>query len=445
MKNFLKLWLPSAIFLLALAIVGTNLDKPFWGTHDWNGARYGNIAKNYLRYGLIETKFGQVENGGLTKPSDFIYYTHYQPLVPLLISVSYKVLGVSEFATRVVPLLITAGFAVILYFIGLELVSWQTGLFAALLALFSPMLRYYGKNPVHEPIALFFASVAFLGALSFQKGRKWGWTVLIVGFVLTALTNWSFVFLLPALTVFLFEKKNLKKIYILWLMAFILAILHFLHARILTGSFFGGGLGEAFLERTSIDNVAVPFSITEYILRIRLWSSTLLTNTLLVSSLLGLFLILKSKLGETKKYILSIFIYCIYPIFFANASFIHSYFIYYLIFPLSLLGGYFCFRIFNYKKILIVFVLVILTGIWFERLGYLMALDASNGDKLAVEMATKIKNQTEFMDTVLVEPYEYAYSRLPILSFYSDRNIVLEGNATWDAKLDGNSYTLIKQ
>lgn len=432
------------LFALTALIVGTNLTKPFWGIHDWNGARYGNIARNYLRYGLIETKFGQVENGGTTDPSDFIYYTHYQPLLPLLISVSYKIWGVSEFATRIIPLMAAAGFIVALYFIGWELHSWQTGLFASLLALAAPMVRYYGKNPVHEPLALFFASLSFLGAVILKKGNKAGWTLLVAGLILTALTNWSFVFLLPALTIFLYGEENRRNIFLLWFLGAALAGFHFVHIKFLTGSFFGGGLGGAFLERTSIGNDVVSFGMIEYVLRIRLWASTLFTNTLLATFIGGLILVFKSKLSLLKMFLFSVFVYCAYPVFFANASFIHSYFIYYLVFPLALLGGYFCFKLIEYKKIFTVLVLIILLGVWFERNDYEKALEASSGDRLAVEMSAAIKNRTREGETLMVIPTEYAVSRLPFLSFYSERNIVIKGSADWLVNVSENNYEITK-
>lgn len=438
MKNFLKVLIPSALFLLTFFVVGTNLNKPFWGTHDWNGARYGNIAKNYLRYGPIGTKFGQVENGGVSAPAQFIYYTHYQPLLPLLIAGSYKIFGVSEYATRLLPLIATAGFVIVIYFIGWELVSWQSGLFSSLLALATPMLRYYGKNPVHEPLALFFASLAFLGLI---KKNKW---LLLTGVILTALTNWSFVFLVAGISIFLLSKKNLKQIFSLWTLAFVLAALHFLHIKILTGSFLGGNLIGALLERTSVDQVVAKFGIVQYILQIRLWSSTLFTNTLLAFALIGALIMIKSKFGRFKKFILAVLIYCLYPIFFANASFVHSYFIYYLVFPLALLAGYFCAKMIEFKKILLVLALGIIIGVWLERNDYVGALNESSGDRLAVQASVVIRAKTKPTDTVLVEPPDYELSRLPILSYYSERNIIASGRADWTVIVSGDKYEITK-
>src|SRR3989344_1806206 len=106
MKRFV---IPFFLFLVTFFVVVKNLDKPFVGIHDWNGARYGNIARNYLRYGFFTTKFSQVENSGEVVPFEFQYYTHYPPLLPILISLSYYIFDIGEWQTRTVPLLATAG------------------------------------------------------------------------------------------------------------------------------------------------------------------------------------------------------------------------------------------------------------------------------------------------------------------------------------------------
>jgi hypothetical protein len=243
---------------------------------------------------------------------------------------------------------------------------------------------------------------------------------------------------------FLLDRKNKKQLMMLWGLALILAGLHFLHVRILTGSFLGGGLEAAFFERTSLENSAVQFSVLQYISQIRLWSSTLFTNTLLASAVIGLIVLLRQKEKLLLKLILSVFIYCIYPIFFANASFIHSYFIFYLIFPLSLLGGYFCLKLIEFRKIFLILASGIVLAIWFERNAYVKALNESTGDKLAVEVAEKIKSGTAPTEKTLVEPYEYVYSRLPILSYYSNRNVIVTGSSNWIVKISGENYAITK-
>jgi hypothetical protein len=269
--------------------------------------------------------------------------------------------------------------------------------------------------------------------------------LLLTGIILTALTNWSFVFLIAGISVFLLSKKNIKKITGLCALGIGLAALHFLHVRILTGSFFGGGLIGALLERTSVDQVVTKFNLVQYLLQIRLWASTLFTNTLLLSAVVGAVILFKSKLTRFKKFILAVFIYCLYPIFFANASFIHSYFIYYFTLPLSLLGGFVFVKLFEFRKILLILFLLAFLGVWFERNSFVNALNGSSGDKLAVELGEDIRIKTRTNDTISVKPDDYSESRLPILSFYSERNIVASGKIDWVVNVDADNYTINKR
>src|SRR3990167_9954716 len=84
------------ILVLAAALLSVNLDKPFIGHHDWNGAWYSNFARNFMRYGLWQTKFGQVMNYDLISPNEFQYFTHYPPLLPIFMYISFKIFGVHE-------------------------------------------------------------------------------------------------------------------------------------------------------------------------------------------------------------------------------------------------------------------------------------------------------------------------------------------------------------
>lgn len=434
--------IPVLIFISAMFLVGTYLGKPFWGDHDWNGARYGNIARNYLRYGLIETKLGQVENGGLASAPEFLYYTHYQPLLPLLIAVSYKFWGVSEASTRLIPLLATGGLAVVIYLISKSLFSTKAGIFSAAAVIATPMLRYYGKNPVHEPLAVFFAALSFYGALLVKNNHRRGWFVLFAGLLFASLTNWAYVFLILGLTVFLFDKKYAKNLVRLWLLGIFMGILHFLHTYILTGSFFGGDLIGALMLRTFIDQSTTHLGIISYILRIRLWASTLFTNTLLFTGAVSLIFLLNKGEKMLKKFMLGVFIFSFYPVFFANASFIHTYFIYYFILPLGILAGYLFHRITSKNKILIILFIIIAGGIYMERSAYIRQLNLGDNDATAIFVGQRIKKLSKPDQKIKVEPVEYAQSRYPVLSFYSARSIVTEGESAWRVTIEGNSFRI---
>lgn len=288
----MKIIIAIFLFILSLLLVGQHSDKPFWGVHDWNGVRYGNIARNYLKYGLIETKLGQVENSGYVLPSEFEYYTHYPLLLPVVISMSYWLFGVSEFSTRLAPVLATTGSIVLIFLIGSKLYNLKIGAVAALSALATPMVQYFGKNASHEPLALFFILVSFYGYISLGK-EKWGQWIFIIGLILAQMTAWAGYFLIPALTLTHILRKEFNKVFQLfpyWILFFVLFSSHLLHVQILTGSITGGNLFESLMQRSGLAVHAQPsgFSLPDYFNQLRLWFSTLYTLTLTILVLLGI-------------------------------------------------------------------------------------------------------------------------------------------------------------
>ncbi|MCH7729967.1 glycosyltransferase family 39 protein [Patescibacteria group bacterium] len=437
----------SFLLLLTLILVGKNLDKPFWGIHDWNGARYGNIARNYLRYPVFTHKFSQIENGGVVGEGKYRYLTHYPPLLPILISLSYRLMGVNEVATRLIPLLATAGTIITFYFIGRTILNWRVGLMAATLALATPMVRYFGTNPVHEPLALFFGSLAFLGVLLVIKNKKKGWFLIWIGVILGLLNGWQGVYLILALSILLIKKVGRQKLSYLWLVAAFFVVLHFAHTKYITGSFLGGGLADVFLQRTALGGAAkaTPFTLYEFINRVRLWASANFTLSLILTTLIGVYYLTKEKSRQTKLFFVSFFIFGIgYPLTFPNATYIHSYFIYPMTLFLSFISAYAVFTLSQKSKspLILIFILVFL-AVWFERTAYLRVLEESASDKFAVEIGKEIMKETQIEDTIFVNPFSFASSRYPHLTFYSDRNIVLNPDSeyNWEAKIDEENQT----
>lgn len=442
MKIIKNILISGILFLLTLLIVGKNLDKPFYGIHDWNGARYGNIARNYLRYGIFTLGFSQVENGGLVSSGEFKYLTHYPPLLPILISLSYRLFGISEWATRLVTLIASAGTIVSLYLIGRTIFTEKEGIMVSLLALATPMVRYFGKNPVHEPLALFFASCAFLGAILIAKKRSKGWVLVWSGLVLSLLTNWLGVFLLASLTVLLFKEVEKKRLLAFYIVSSLILVGHFIQTRYLTGSFLGGGLGEAFLQRTALGGASevTPFNFVEFLDRVRLWVFTNFSASLTLASLAGVYLLARKIDRRLMLVFTSLLIYGLgQPLVFPNATFIHSYFIYPMLLFLVITSGYAIKAISSkYKFPSLVIFLLIFLAVWFERASYLKTLSLSQNDSLGVEIGKEIASKTSQEDTILVVPFSFGASRMPHLSFYSDRNITLNSDSGYNWKVEVN-------
>lgn len=437
----MKIIIAGFLFILSIFLIGQNLDKPFWGEHDWNGVRYGNIARNYLRYGFLETKLGQVENSGSAKRSEFAYYTHYPPLLPILLSASYKLFGISEWSTRIVPLLATAGGIVLIFLIGSTWWDFKRGLTAALLALATPLVLYFGKNPVHEPLTLFFILLSLWGYLKYhQTNQKKFQLVFLIGLIFAQMTAWAGYFLLPAITVSLLLRKDLqavKKLIPYWGLSTILFLIHFIHIAFLTGSFSGGNLLGSLLQRSGLASDVQPagFNLISYLNKLRLWFSTLLTITLSLLALAWL-IIRKGGISSSDWSIFSLgLLGFIYISLFSSSVFIHNYLIFYFLPPLSLAGSaciIYLLKLRLLNRVRLFLPILFLLLIFLERKSFLDALNSSNSDKMAVEIGKSINSQTLPSDVIVVSPIKYSYSAEKFLKFYSDRKLIFADDSNLD-------------
>lgn len=425
MKDYLKtlfvnnlFWGSVFVFTLSFLVLQSNSSKPFVGIHDWNGARYGNIAKNYLIYGA-ETKLGQVEY--LKLDGTFQYYTRYPPLLPLSIAASYKAFGVSEWSTRIVPIIYTSLMLMAVFLAGSILWNLRVGLFASLFLLATPMIRYFGKNPVHEPMVGAFALLVFLGLALLLNGKKGtaAWALVFGGSILAALSGWGGYFVVPAVLLVFLHLKIRKAIYFAYLAVMAVLFLgHFAFVNFLTGSFLGGGLGETFLYRSGQE--AREYTFLEFFSQVRLWATTLFTVSLLAFSALFVF-VAKNQRNDRLVFLLGLLIFgSFYPLIFSNATYIHNYFIFNLAPFLGLLAAVAVDR--RSLPILILILLIVA----FERNSLFLALEKSDQDSFAYEVAKAIRENTSPGDKVAITPASFANSAEKFIFFYSDRKVYFD-------------------
>lgn len=434
------------VFALSFWVLTRNIDKPFIGIHDHNGARLGNIAKNYLKYGW-ETRLGQVEQKNTD--GSFDYYTHYPFLATLSIAVSYKILGVSEAATRIVPALATSFTLALFFLIGLFLWGWKVGLLASFLALATPMVRYFGKNPVHEPFVTFFATLVFLGLalLIKNKWRKISLALIFGGSLLSALSGWGGYFVIPAV-VLIFWKLGLKRHLVLYLSLMLTLFLgHFIFVRYLTGSFVGGGLDSIFLYRSG--HTIGEVGVFQLLLQLRLWAGSLFTNTLLLLAAVWIFFLVKYR--QHWELLLGMFAFgSIYPLVFSNAAYLHNYFIFGLLPFLAICGSLTIFKLLQKIKrpFSVLLPIGILLLVFFEKQTFLNTLEMSHTEGLAYKIGLDIKEKTKESDVILVAPQTFFFSRKPFLSYYGERTIVVDPsnhNYTWELLVNEPEGSFILQ
>ncbi|MGH9332980.1 MAG: ArnT family glycosyltransferase, partial [Vicinamibacteria bacterium] len=170
------------VVVIAAVAMSRGIDLPWrHGDHNgWGGAFYSNIARNYLRYGYLETRFAPVINTGKTPPEERRYYLTHPPFIGLAVSLSFRLFGEHEWSARLVPLAFSLGSILLLYRVGSAIASRETGLMAAALFSFAPVEALYGAHvdPQGPPVTFF----SLLLLLAYHERRPWlGAGALVLG------------------------------------------------------------------------------------------------------------------------------------------------------------------------------------------------------------------------------------------------------------------------
>lgn len=169
--------------------------------HDsFNGAHYSIIARNYLDYGLLKTKFGMVLNYFPAAPEQFGFYSHHPPLLPLAVAFSFGIFGEYEWAARLVPILSSVFSVALVYLIGRELWSSRAGLIASAAFMANPAFIVYGKMVDHEALVAFFVLAAVFSYVRWARGSAPYIWPLSGALVLGGLSGWPAYYLLPVLS-----------------------------------------------------------------------------------------------------------------------------------------------------------------------------------------------------------------------------------------------------
>src|SRR5262245_5139204 len=188
------------LFAMAVGIRSQQLFEPWVGQHNgWGGAMYGNIARNYLKYGYLNTKLGPVANAGKMPLDKVDYYYHYPLLLVWLVSISYHVFGVHEWSARLIPLLFSLLSMWLLFLFARRFFSFGAALLALFFSAVMPIENYYGAHvDVYGSMAVFFTLLAVYGyARWLESSRNSDLILCNLGIILGCLTSWYTYFLPP--------------------------------------------------------------------------------------------------------------------------------------------------------------------------------------------------------------------------------------------------------
>jgi 4-amino-4-deoxy-L-arabinose transferase-like glycosyltransferase len=424
------------IIIIAGLLLGQNIDKKFIGHHDWNGVWYGDIARNLLRYNLLTTKLASIKNCDNATPENFRYFTHYPPLFPLILATGISIFGDQESSLRLVIIPFSILLVIFIYKIGNKIFNTQTGLMAAVIAIITPIYIYFGKMPVHEPVILPFILIGvyyyFCWIKSFSRAD---FLKICFGLGSGMLITWPAYYvpflLLIHYLLFVKNKKHLPLVLFLQILPFALFFLHLLHTKIITGSFFGGGILQIFFSRinsSSTSNIYY-FNFLSFVAKEIRYFINYYTAMLIGLGIIGM-LFIGYKLIKTRKYItfgnigLLFFIGFIYPFFFREAAFLHDYLIYYFL-PFMAVSGaaglYFIIGKFNSKWIKILLFAMCTILIFYERHKFVDALLKSNNSEVGWTIGEFIKNHSQTGDKIFVGSKYYGDFYSPFVCYYSRR------------------------
>ncbi|TEU12833.1 MAG: hypothetical protein E3J21_20120 [Anaerolineales bacterium] len=250
-KHILEYLSFALILVLATVLSCYKIAEPAWD--DTHGHRLLNghqgaslvefslIARNYLKFGYLRTKLGQVTDYGRSEPQDFRYRIDNPPLLPLLISLSFRLFGVNEWSARLVPLLSSTGLLFVVYWLGHKLGGKRVALVASFIFALLPMQVYYGKMPAPHILSSFFSWLTFVFYLCWIERREPRYHIGIYpSFLLAALSGWIGYFVVPLILLHYLaceykKSRNLRFVFSFAIMPIVLFAVHLGWACLLEG------------------------------------------------------------------------------------------------------------------------------------------------------------------------------------------------------------------
>lgn len=438
MKNTLPIFITAISFLILL--IGIN--RPLTGQHDWNSVVYSNIARNHLRLGLSTTKLAMVTNSGLAPNTQLHYFTHYPPLMPLLLSTSFFVFGITDWAARLVPILSVSLMIFFSYKLAEKLFDVKTAVLTSVFLTLSPITIYYSKIPVHETVVLGFTAMTIWFYVLWQKTKvnKW-YKPLLLSLILCQLTSWSGFYLslyLPLHWIF-FNSKSLSahktKLLIIFLLAPAVFTLHNLHTYLTSGMNIKESLFDVMLFRLNIGDQAAMFNfryLRFFELQAR-WITIYFTTTASTLSLIWLITFIIRRVSKlTIRFRESIIILLLvfgftHNAIFRNLAFIHDYMIIYALPFFALSAAVVVSSIFKKianKRVATSIVVLIILLFSVERISYLKALFKSGDNNPAHPLAFALNTYTKPESKIIILSPDYMRFFDVFTSYYADRHIV---------------------
>jgi hypothetical protein len=178
-----------------------SISQPWNGLDGSDGARCSSIARNYLRYGVFSLRFGQATNHEQVSDRSYLsYYQHHPPLPPLLTAGTFALLGESETAARLAPIVFSLGSILLVFSIARRAYDEHVALWSAFFFATFPGVLFFALMPMYEAPTIFFILLCmwFYQRILDEKG-----VLSLIGFFGSLgaglLTDWPVYLFVPVL------------------------------------------------------------------------------------------------------------------------------------------------------------------------------------------------------------------------------------------------------
>src|SRR3989344_4928433 len=343
---------PILIFVYFLTL-GINL--PYVGPNATNFNNYSLIARNYNKFGLLNTKFAQITSVSRTLPDNPQYYLHHPPLISIIQALFFKILGESFMTGRLPVIIFSILSLVFIYFIGKEIKNKKFALVAVIIYCFIPASSIFGRMIGQEPLVLFFSLASIYLLLKYLKSKsKLMLLLFFISIVLGTLSDWPMIYFSFWTSWFLIFKKEYKLAVACFAASLLTGIAFLLNIYYLVHGF--SDIIAAFLTRSPGQLLNLPFWPIIWPLVIFIRLNVYFTPLFTLFSLVFLkgFRETNRQNNNTVPIIFVMLFFGLTHIaLFPEGSFGHPYWIYYLIPFIVFYSTFTLFKLFSSKKILL--------------------------------------------------------------------------------------------
>lgn len=344
----------AAISVLALAwltaVLTENIRRPWVDLVDFNGAVWSQAAHNILRAGLVPTEGASTGFyfGPLPIPPGG-YYLHHPPLLHLLLTWMFALLGEHEWVARLLPVSCSIASGILVWWLARSCAGARAAAFALAIFACLPMELRYGSMVNFEPVVLTLILAALCCLRQWSTSGRVRWKALAAGFMIAGMwVDWAMYIFALVLCVYWFARPHLKMrrfAGVIVASMLVSGALYLLRIEMLRPDALQS-LANAFFRRIGSSSKAqVHFTEIQWLQKI---ARILFIHFLAVGwtlALAGGFIIRRKKSADpglawlgwacSAVAVMDLIFLCA----FQNESYIHRYIGYYLVAPVAILGG----------------------------------------------------------------------------------------------------------